>query len=307
MVGSLFAAASFVALGSTSQAATLLTTYAETGDAGQTLATAQGTASTAAPAGTTLNTITGTFNGLNDADLFVIRIATPSAFSASTVNAATNLGGQDTALFLFNASGVAIATNDDAAGGASTDSSLPTGNTLYASLAAGTYFLGISESGNEPVNANSQLLFAGYPGGDTTAVRGAASGLNPTTLATFDSQSFGGGAGAYEIDLSGAATAANPNAVPEPSTWAALALGSLATLAITRRRRTASAFLFADKFTFLPNESTFHPYCGGAPSGLPSGRGCRRGFCAARRFPVRQDPSPGESCWRAGRSRQEPL
>ena len=214
--------------------------FVETTDAGQTLITASSTAT--GLAGTALTTINGSFAGLNDADLFAITITTPSTFSAKTTNAVTDAGGQDTALFLFDASGHAIATNDDAAGGLTLDSTLPAGNSLFATLAAGTYFLGISESGNEAINSASQLLFAGYPGGDTTAVRGAASGLNPTTLATFNSNAFvGGGAGAYEIDLTSAATATNPNAVPEPSAWTALGLGSLAAGALILRPRTRRA------------------------------------------------------------------
>ncbi len=233
---SLFAATSFTALQSTSRAAI----YTEIEDAAQVLPSAAATASATAPTGTSLTTILGSFSSVTDADLYAFQITAASTFSASTVNALTNTGGQDTALFLFNASGVAIATNDDASG-LTLDSSLPAGNTLYANLAAGTYYLGISESGNEAINQNSKLLFAGYPGGDTTAIRGAANGVNPATEATFNGNSFGGGAGSYEIDLTSAATAANPNAVPEPSTWTAFALGSIAAGATMLRRRSIRA------------------------------------------------------------------
>ncbi len=237
LAASLFAAASFTTIASTSHAATALTTFTETADAGQTLKTAAATASTAAPAGSPLTTIFGSLSTASDADLYAITISTPSTFSASTVNSVTGTSGLDTALFLFNASGVAIATNDDASGGASVDSSLPSGNTLYANLMSGVYYLGIGSSGNEAINSASQLLFAGYPGGDTTAVRGTASGLNPTTLSTFNSNEFDTTtSGAYEIDLTSTATAANP-AVPEPSTWAAFVLGGIAAgFAILRRR-----------------------------------------------------------------------
>jgi hypothetical protein len=164
-------------------------------------------------------------------------------FSATTNNVATNLSGVDTALFLFNSNGMAIATNDDASG-TTLDSTLPAGNALYASLAAGTYYLGISTSGNEAINSASQLLFAGYPGGDTTAVRGAVAEINPTTEANFNGNSFDTTtSGAYEIDLTSAATAFNPAIVPEPSTWVLLALGGLIALAALRgfRPRAASA------------------------------------------------------------------
>jgi hypothetical protein len=205
-------------------------------DAGQTLPTADSTAVVAA--GVPLTTIVGTFGTATDADLFAIQITSTGTFSATTNNAATTASGVDTALFLFNANGMAIATNDDAAGGTTLNSTLPAGNVLYASLAAGTYYLGVSTSGNEPINSVSQLLLAAYPGGDTTAVRGAAVETNPTTEANFNGNSFDTTtAGAYEIDLTGAATAFNPLLVPEPATWALLALGgAIAILACWGRR-----------------------------------------------------------------------
>ena len=118
-------------------------------------------------------------------------------------------------------------------------SNLAQGNSLYALLSPGIYFLGISLSGDEAINSAGQRLFAAYPNGDTTATRGAASGLNPTTLDNYDgfSQDTGETTTAYSIALTGAATAANPFAVPEPSTWTALALGTAATGLILRRRR----------------------------------------------------------------------
>ena len=166
----LFAAATSAVLAAPSYAIT----FTEPGsDAGQTLATATATGTNNT---TSLTAISGTFNAAQDADLYYITITTAGTFSASTVGAST----QDTALFLFTLSGTAIATNDDASG-TSIQSALPAGNALYATLAAGQYILGISQSGNEPINSASQLLFNGYPNGDTTAVRGPASGLNPTT------------------------------------------------------------------------------------------------------------------------------
>lgn len=204
-------------------------------DAGQTLPLAK---STGTDATTALTQINGTFGSAADADLYAITLTAPGTFVATTVNTASN--AQDTALFLFTAAGVPIATNDDA-NGTTLESTLPAGNAFYATLAAGTYFLGISESGNEPVNTASQLLFAGYPGGDTATVRGAASGLNPTTESTFngnesDTMTFG----AYEIDLTSVNTAVNPLAVPEPSTWAALAVGGIVAAFAFLRRRTGS-------------------------------------------------------------------
>lgn len=200
-----------------------------TSDAGQTLATA-----TTAPGtvGTTLTGIQGTFGSETDADLYQINISSPSQFSATTVNAYTNAGGQDTELTLFSSTGVAIALNDDATG-TTTDSTLPLGNSLYANLAAGTYYLGVAQSGNEAVNSASQTLFVGLnQSGDTTAIRGPASGRNPNTLSTFNGANAGngGGAGQYEVDF-------GLVAVPEPSTWATLGLGACAAAFAFLRRR----------------------------------------------------------------------
>lgn len=183
--------------------------YNEAGDAGQTLGTAQ---STGAMSGGALSTILGTLSGINDADLYFFTITAPTTFSASTMNAVTMGSGLDTALFLFNSAGVPIYTNDDASG-TSLQSTLPAGTSFTMSLSPGTYYLGISLSGNEPINLSSQLLFAPYPGGDSTAVRGAAMGLNPNTLSNFNNGGSFAQSGAYQISLTSSATAA----VPEPS------------------------------------------------------------------------------------------
>ena len=142
--------------------------YTEIGDAGPTLATAQATGTSS---GLVLITITGTISEVSDADMFRFTITSPMTFSASTVNGLTLI---DTALFLFRSDGTGVYTNDDA-NGTTLQSVLPAGTSFTMSLSPGIYFLGISLSGNEPINLNSQLLFAGFPGGDPTAVRGPAS------------------------------------------------------------------------------------------------------------------------------------
>jgi hypothetical protein len=206
-------------------------TYIEV-NAGQTLSSAE--TATAPGASAPLTSIFGTLSDGNDADLFRITLSGNVAFSASTVNSGTPIA--DTALFLFDASGKAIATNDDDASGTTFQSTLPAGNALYATLAAGTYYLGISHSENEPINASGQLLFAGYPGGDTTAVRGGATGLNPVTLANFDSNAYDNIGGAYRIDLTGVVTAGAVAPVPEPASWGLLILGMAAIGGALRRR-----------------------------------------------------------------------
>ena len=198
-------------------------TFTEPADAGQTLATA-----TTVPGGTTA--IDGSFATPSDADLFKITLTTATSYTFSTINTRTDTSGVDTELSLFTSTGVALLENDDASG-TTTDASLTT------TLAAGTYYLGVASSGNEPVNSNNQLLFVGLnQSGDTTAVRGPTSGVNPATLAGFnsnesDTTTFGN----YEIGITPAT-----GAVPEPSTWATVALGGLAAgCTFLRRRRTA--------------------------------------------------------------------
>ena len=86
-------------------------TWTETGDAGQTLGTAQAAGVIANQA---LNQISGTISSATDADLFRFTITAPTTFSATTTGG--GLTTLDTALFLFNSSGAAIYTNDDASG-----------------------------------------------------------------------------------------------------------------------------------------------------------------------------------------------
>ena len=228
LVRTLLAAAAFAALAATPSLRAV--TFAETTDAGQTLATAQATGTDAT---TALTAISGTLVKFDDADLFVLTITSTTTFSAI----ATSTAGIDTSLFLFTAAGVPVLANDDQSG-TSFQAALPTGNSLLTSLAAGTYYLGVSLSGNEAVNLNNQQLFTlDQP---TTNVRGSAAGLNPTTLSTFNGGTFFTESGDYSIALTGAATATA--AVPEPSTYATLLAGSaLAAFALRRRRQNVNA------------------------------------------------------------------
>ena len=219
-------------------------TYTEI-NAGQTLGTA---ANTTLPAtGQTLTAINGTLTA-QDADLFRIYISSPGSFSATTNNAITNSsypGGfdLDTALFLFDATGHAIATNDDEASGLHLTSTLSSGNALLAGLAAGYYYLGISISGNEAVNSTNNLLFQT---GSTTATRGPAGSINPTTLADFDSNAYDDTPGAYQITLTGVTFGpAAVAGVPEPATWAMMVMGFGAIGAGLRGRKTRSVVAIA--------------------------------------------------------------
>ena len=205
-------------------------TYTELGDAGQTLGTAQ---NTGVVGGQTLNTVFGTIGTAGDADLFRITLNAPTTFSATTTFGGTTT--LDTALFLFNNLGQAIYTNDDVSG-SSLQSTLPGGTSFTMSLAAGTYYIAISLSGNEPINLNGQLLFAAYINGSSSSVRGAAAGVNPSTMSGFNGATSFAETGAYRIDFTGTSTA-----VPEPSTTAfCFVAAGAAAVAVRRRRKSRS-------------------------------------------------------------------
>ncbi len=221
LLSSLLVAASSFTLENVSHAATALPTFTETGDAGQTLATAE-----VVPAADTLIDGTIATGNPSDADLYKISLTSSSTYTFSTVNAYTDAGGVDTELSLFSSTGTAIFENDDASG-TTTDSK------ITATLAAGTYYIGVSSSGNEAVNSNNQVLFVGLSqSGDTTAQRGPASGVNPTTEFNFNSNNYDTTTtGQYQIGITAA--------VPEPSTWAAFVLGGIAAGFTILRRRAA--------------------------------------------------------------------
>lgn len=185
--------------------------YTESGDAGGNQAGAQASGLTQA------GTIFGSLGTINDADVFSLTITNTMTIMFSTVNALTGTsggaGGLDTQLFLFTSSGQPVFANDDA-NGLTVQSTLPAGNNFLATLAAGTYYIAISLSGNDPVNLNNQLVF--LSSADPTAVRGPASGTSPTNWNGFDNNAAGGPNGSYQIDIS---------AVPEPSTIALYILG----------------------------------------------------------------------------------
>ena len=201
--------------------------YTEVGDAGQTL----GTASNTGIPNTTLTSISGTFSSSTDADLYAIRITSTSTFSAT----ASSFAGVDTSLFLFNSAGVPVIANDDSSN-TSFQAAIPAGNSLLVSLSPGIYFLGISLSGNEPVNLNNQRLFTvDQP---TTSIRGMASGLNPTTLSNFNGGTFFSEMGDYTITLAATQAATNPaaNQIPEPSNVILLLFGTTALIGLRQFR-----------------------------------------------------------------------
>jgi filamentous hemagglutinin family protein len=154
----------------------------EVSDAGQLLGTAQPVNS--ATDGTSFNAIAGTLDTANDVDLYQLGLRQGVPFKASTVN-----GSQvDTQLFLFDGSGLGLASNDDSAN--TLQSTVPLES--FIPPASGTYYLGISSYDNDPRSAQGDI-FAGFLG----RPRGPGSQL---PLSEWDSNA-GSGGGPYTITL----------------------------------------------------------------------------------------------------------
>ena len=128
------------------------TDWVEAGDAGQ---NGIGAAQSVLTVGG-LTTITGSLPSLQDVDLFKFTITSPAAFSASSqINGGSSV--PDTMLFLFDSAGMGVAFNDDTSG-FSQGGTLPMGNALYAALAAGTYYMAISQWNNHALSVGGTMF-----------------------------------------------------------------------------------------------------------------------------------------------------
>lgn len=113
-------------------------TVIENGDAGQSLSDAQVITS----GSSSLDFINGVISSVNDVDLYQISLRSEE-FSASTVNGADF----DTQLFLFDQNGNLVKENDDL------NIDIRQSTLSAGSLAAGTYFLGVSSFDSDPVGS----------------------------------------------------------------------------------------------------------------------------------------------------------
>ncbi|MGK7937943.1 MAG: DVUA0089 family protein [Xenococcaceae cyanobacterium] len=152
-------------------------TFNESGDAGQTLGTAQNI-------GGAIDQINGNITA-GDVDLYQFFLGSNATFTASTGGLA---GGNDTELFLFDATGAGVTADDDGV-------SFAGESTINTSLTAGTYYLGIGEF-------------------DTTAVDGDGtnwgSDTPPVDFSTLDSfTATGSSSFSYGISLSPATSSAS--------------------------------------------------------------------------------------------------
>ena len=221
-------AAACLALAGTSFAAA----YTETGDAGDLPATAQ---IVAGPAGTSLDSITGSLtltNAISDGDMYQIFISNPAAFSASDTAFVQGSNNFDSQIFLFNARGVGVVANDDAASGGS-QSSIAAGSISGSQI--GVYYLLIGGSGRYPVSSGG-LIFPNFTDGttDPTGTYGPTGPGGALAISGYTGSS--NEAGSYRIALTGAQFVV----VPEPGSVACLLAGTAGVaLTVLRRRRTA--------------------------------------------------------------------
>jgi hypothetical protein len=155
-------------------------------------------------------------------DLYKIYVSDTADFSATTTNAGTV---DDTVLYLFDADGYGIFSNDDDANGV--QSTLPVGT--LAGLSAGYYYIATGITGTFAYGSGGSIFDAS--GNPASPSGGALAGWTASTLSTSQASLF------YEIDFTGVGVAA---AVPEPATGL-LMLAGLAGLVARRARRAATA------------------------------------------------------------------
>jgi hypothetical protein len=198
--------------------------FVEVGDAGDTPGTAQITVGVGP-----LDSITGSIDVVEFADVFRISITNPLTFSATTAGSLL-----DTQLYLFNLDGTGIAFNDDATGVTST---LPAGNPLLTALAPGDYLLVISTFDSDPINSAGLEIFPDTFTGVLAPIagRGAFVDFVDDGLSDF---------GPYTITLTGAGFAGGATpptaAVPEPASMTLLAAGAVGLVGRRLRRKVAA-------------------------------------------------------------------
>lgn len=194
-------------------ASALAAVYTESGDAGQTLASAQTVAT-----GTTQ--INGTLGFENDIDLYRLDFSTSAAVTFYATSA------DDPNLILFDAAGHGLWGDDD--GGTSLDSQ------IVWNVTPGTYYLAYGENNIEAADA-SDTEFCGNDSddcsADTTSVLDHFNSDETTT-------------GPYTITLSAAtagaaAPASAPASIPTLSEWGMILLSGLLALGaiLTLRRK----------------------------------------------------------------------
>jgi hypothetical protein len=191
--------------------------WLEAGDAGELPSTAQ--VSTGL-----LDFIAGAVSPVGDADMYLIHIANPAAFRATTVGTGGTL--TDTQLFLFDSAGRGVLMNDDA-------SSVTMRSTLpgFAGL-AGNYYLAVTGYDRDPVSPGGQI----FPDNPFNAVHGPT---GPGGASPISGWNGGSATGTYRINLQGVSAA---QAVPAPpaAVLAAIGMAGFGGLGWLRRRNAAA-------------------------------------------------------------------
>lgn len=189
-----------------------ITTLADNGNAGETLSTA-----TVIPPGPVLlNAISGTISPTaNYANVFQIYLTSSAPFSATTVGGADF----DTQLFLFDANGIGISTNDDASG--TKQSTLPS----FTPTTPSKYYLAISPFDYNPVSSQGNIfpVLSDFRAEETVpSIFGPTGTGGSSPLSGFDGAILLSDPQSYSIALTGVQTnapTAGPNVepVPEPA------------------------------------------------------------------------------------------
>jgi hypothetical protein len=157
--------------------------WMESGDAGDLPGSAQAALGTGS-----LQLITGTIDA-SDADMFQIAICDFASFSATTVGQTT----VDTQLFLFDASGLGVVSDDDTLN-MGTQSTIPTGYVFTN----GIYYLALSAYNRDPMSAGGSIFDP--PAFTTVQVPNGPGAGQP--VSSWDGTS--GSTGPYGIALTGA-------------------------------------------------------------------------------------------------------
>jgi hypothetical protein len=217
IAGILFATAA-VAVLSTGMAGAAI--YSEVGDAGSSLATAQAV-------GVGITAINGSIPAIGDVDLYSFW-HTGGLFTADTFTG-TMLDSQ---LFLFDASGLGLWHNDDAAGGFDGLQSR-----ISKTLAAGPYYIGVSAFNYDPRSVGG-LIFPDSTSFEPDAVLGPTGpgGASPLSFWAATTGSGTLGTGLYTISLS-----PPTGVIPEPASlivWSLLGALGIG-LGCWRRRKAA--------------------------------------------------------------------
>lgn len=165
-------------------------TWNETTNGGGDAGHLPGTAQAVTGGSGSLTTIAGTLATMDDADVYLVKIVNPAAFSATTN---PTVSPPDSQIFLFTETGVGIAYCDDEFSG-SWYGTLNLGNPLYNTLPPGNYLIAVSSYPNYPQSSAGAIFPPSYPGVFGAQNSQPLTGWAQTSLIS---------SGAYTITLTG--------------------------------------------------------------------------------------------------------